>query len=168
MNKCHAILHGAINDNWFHLSSHIRIKIKLPASNTWSYSVWQNGCVDMSFWQSVVTSFLVKEEIPTSDTHSRLQLANGDACTDASSVRWCVRHFKDGNTDIANQPRSRQLEIQMSLKKKWTNTPTPSALSWLRCIHGTRAAEGSQQTSTLSSWNCKKLPHRGIQTCILE
>jgi len=41
----------------------------------------------MSFWQSVVTSFLVKEEIPISDTHSRLQRANGDACMDASSVR---------------------------------------------------------------------------------
>jgi transposase len=29
----------------------------------------------------------------------------GDACTGASSVRRWVNHFKDGNSDIADQPR---------------------------------------------------------------
>jgi hypothetical protein len=35
----------------------------------------------------------------------RLRGVYGDACMDASSVRRCVKHFKDGNTDIADHPR---------------------------------------------------------------
>jgi hypothetical protein len=72
----------------------------------------------MSFRQSAVTLFLVNKNIPTSDTHSRLQRAYGDACKYASSVRWWVGYFNDGNKEIANQPRSRQLEIQMSFETK--------------------------------------------------
>jgi len=48
----------------------------------------------------------VKEEIPTADIHHRLQRVYGDVCLGASSVRRWVKHFKDGNMSIQDQPRS--------------------------------------------------------------
>jgi len=61
---------------------------------------------DMSFRHRAVIEFLVKEEIPTAEMHQRLQRAYGSVCTGASSVRRWVKHFKDGNTSIQDQPRS--------------------------------------------------------------
>ena len=61
---------------------------------------------DVSFRQRAVTEFLVKEEIPVADIHHRLQRVCGDVCKCASSVRRWVKHFKDGNTSIQDQPRS--------------------------------------------------------------
>ena len=63
----------------------------------------QQGC---SFHQHAVIEFLVKEEIPTADIHQRLQCVYGDVCMGASSVRQWVKHFKDGNMSIQDQPRS--------------------------------------------------------------
>jgi len=63
---------------------------------------------DMSFRQRAVTKFLVKEEIPAAEIHQRLQLVYGSVCMGASSVRRWVKHFKDGNTSIQDQPRSRR------------------------------------------------------------
>ena len=60
----------------------------------------------VSFRQRSVIEFLVKEEIPAADIHHRLQCVYGDVCMGASSVRRWVKHFKDGNTSIQNQPRS--------------------------------------------------------------
>jgi len=60
---------------------------------------------DVSFRQRVI-EFLVKEEIPAADIHRRLQRVYGDVCRGASSVRRGVKHFKDGNTSIEDQPRS--------------------------------------------------------------
>ena len=61
---------------------------------------------DVSFRQRAVIEFLVKEEIPAADIHHRLQCVYGDVCMGASSVRRWVKHFKDGNTSIQDQPRS--------------------------------------------------------------
>ena len=61
---------------------------------------------DVSFCQRAVIEFLAKEEIPTADIHHRLHHVYGDVCMGASSVRWRIKHFKDGNTNIQDQPRS--------------------------------------------------------------
>ena len=60
----------------------------------------------MSFRQRAVIKFLVKEEIPAAEIHQRLQRAYGCVCMGASSVRRCVKHFKDGNMSIQDHPRS--------------------------------------------------------------
>jgi hypothetical protein len=64
---------------------------------------------NVSFHQCAIIEFLVKEEIPTADINYRLQHVYGDVCMDASSVRQWVKHFKDGNTSIQDQPRSSHL-----------------------------------------------------------
>src|SRR5215469_15109929 len=61
---------------------------------------------DLSFRQRAVIEFLVKEEIPAAEIHQRLQCAYGSVCMGASSVRRWVKHFKDGNTSIQDEPRS--------------------------------------------------------------
>ena len=58
------------------------------------------------FRQHAIIEFLVKEEIPAADIHHRLQRAYGDVCMGANSVRQWVKHFKDGNTSIQDQPYS--------------------------------------------------------------
>ncbi|PNF27435.1 hypothetical protein B7P43_G16882 [Cryptotermes secundus] len=60
----------------------------------------------MSFRQHAVIEFLVKEEIPPAEIHQRLQRAYGSVCISASSLRRWVKHFKDGNTSIKDEPRS--------------------------------------------------------------
>ena len=60
----------------------------------------------VSFRQRGVIEFLVKEETPAADIHHRLQRVYGDVCMGASSVRWWVKHFRDGNTSIHDKPRS--------------------------------------------------------------
>jgi len=60
----------------------------------------------VSFRQHAVIEFLVKEEIPAADIHHRIQCVYGDLCMGASSVRWWVKHFKDGNTSTQDKPRS--------------------------------------------------------------
>jgi len=61
---------------------------------------------NMSFSQRAVIEFLVKEEIPAVEIHQRLQRAYGSVCMGANSVRRWVKHFKDGNTSIQDEPRS--------------------------------------------------------------
>jgi len=60
---------------------------------------------DMSFRQRAVIEFLVKEEIPAAEINQRLQRAYGSVCMGASSVQRWVKHFKDGNMSIQDQPR---------------------------------------------------------------
>jgi len=60
----------------------------------------------MSFRQRAGIEFLVKEEIPAAEIHQRLQRAYGSVCMGASNVRRWVKHFKDGNTSIQDEPRS--------------------------------------------------------------
>ena len=54
---------------------------------------------DMSFRQRAVIEFLVKEEIPATEIHQRLQRAYGSVCMGSSSVRRWVKHFKDEKTE---------------------------------------------------------------------
>jgi len=61
---------------------------------------------NVSFRQRAVIEFLVKEEIPPAYIHHRLQRVYGDVCMGASSVRRWVKHFKNGNMSIQDQPRS--------------------------------------------------------------
>ena len=61
---------------------------------------------DMSFCQRAAIEFLVKEEIHAAEIHQRLQRAYGIVCMGASSVRRWVKHFKNGNTSIQDEPRS--------------------------------------------------------------
>ena len=58
---------------------------------------------DMSFRQRAVIEFLVKEEIPATEIHHRLQHAYGSVCMGASSVRRWVKHFKDGKTEAIQE-----------------------------------------------------------------
>jgi len=60
----------------------------------------------MSFHQRAVIQFLVKEEIPAAKIHQRLQRAYGSVCIGASSVQRWVKHFKDENTSIQDEPQS--------------------------------------------------------------
>jgi len=61
---------------------------------------------NMLFRQRAVIEFLVKEEIPAAEIHQTIQRAYGSMCMGASSVRRWVKHFKDGNTSIQDQPQS--------------------------------------------------------------
>jgi transposase len=63
---------------------------------------------DMSCRQRDVIEFLVKEENSAGVMYERLRGLYGDVCMGGSSVRRWVKHFKDGNTDIAVQPRCGQ------------------------------------------------------------
>jgi transposase len=60
---------------------------------------------DMSFRQNAVIEFLVKEGNSVGVIYKGLHDVYGDVCMGTSSVRRWVKHFKDGNTDIADQPR---------------------------------------------------------------
>jgi transposase len=57
------------------------------------------------FRQRAVIEFLVKGRNSTGVIKERLHGVYGDVYMGASSVRRWVKHFKDGNTDIADQLR---------------------------------------------------------------
>jgi hypothetical protein len=60
---------------------------------------------DMSFRQRAVIEFLAEEGNSAAVIYERPRGVYGDVYRGASSVRRRVKHFKDGNTDIADQPR---------------------------------------------------------------
>jgi hypothetical protein len=60
---------------------------------------------DMSLRQRNLIEFLVREGNSAGVIYERLRGVYGDVCMDVSSVRKWVKHFKKGNTDIADQPR---------------------------------------------------------------
>ena len=76
---------------------------------------------DMSFRQRAVIEFLVKEEIPAAEIHQRLQRVYGSVCMGASSVRRWVKHFKDGNTSIQDEPRSAGRNVYKEVAIMWKN-----------------------------------------------
>jgi transposase len=63
---------------------------------------------DTLFRQCAVIEFLVKEGNSAGVIYERLRGVYGDVCVGVSSVRRWVKHFKDGNSDIADQPCCRQ------------------------------------------------------------
>jgi hypothetical protein len=60
---------------------------------------------DTSFRQCAVIEFRVKEGNSAAVTYYRSRGVYGEVCIDVGSVRRWVKHFNDGNTDIADQPR---------------------------------------------------------------
>jgi hypothetical protein len=60
---------------------------------------------DISFCQLAVTEFLVKEGNLAGVIYEPFLGVFEDVCMRASSIRRWVKHFKDGNTDIADQSR---------------------------------------------------------------
>jgi transposase len=60
---------------------------------------------DMSLRQRCVIEFHVKDGNSAGVIYERLRGVYGDVCMGTNSVRRWVKHFKDGNTDIADQPR---------------------------------------------------------------
>jgi hypothetical protein len=64
---------------------------------------------NISFRKHAINEFLGEEEIPTADIHYRLQCVYGDVCMGTGSVRRWVKHFKDGNMSIQDQPSSARL-----------------------------------------------------------
>jgi transposase len=72
---------------------------------------------DMSLRQRALVEFLVKGVI-----YERLHAVYGDACMGASSIRRRVKHFKDGNTDIANQPHNGRPRTAATEHKKSTSS----------------------------------------------
>jgi transposase len=75
------------------------------ASNILVMHCEKMAVTDMSFRQCAVIEFLVRVGNSGGVIYERLCVVYGDACMGASSVRRWVEHFKDGNTDFANQPR---------------------------------------------------------------
>lgn len=60
---------------------------------------------EVSFWQNAVIEFL-KKEFPTLAMHMRIHCAYGATLIGASSVRWWVKNFQEGNTDNADRPHN--------------------------------------------------------------
>jgi transposase len=69
------------------------------------HALQENGCHRHVVSSSAVIEFLAKEGNSAGVIYEWLRGVYGDACMGASSVRKWVKHFKDGNTDIADQPR---------------------------------------------------------------
>jgi transposase len=60
---------------------------------------------DTSFRHRAVIEFHVKEGNLVGVIYERLRGVYEDVCMGVSSVRRWLKHFKGGNTDIADQPR---------------------------------------------------------------
>jgi hypothetical protein len=72
----------------------------------------------MSFRQGATIEFLVEEGNSAGVIYERLRGVYGDVCMGVSSVRRWVKHFKDGYTDITNQPRcGRLLQLNTTSRK---------------------------------------------------
>jgi transposase len=73
--------------------------------------------INTSFRQRAVIEFLVKEGNSAGVICERLRGVYGDVCMGVSSVRRWVKHFKDGNTDITDQPRCGRPRTNATSKK---------------------------------------------------
>jgi transposase len=95
----------------------------------------------MSFRRSAVIEFLVKEGNSEEVIYERLRGVYGDVCMGTCSVRRWVKHFKDGNTDIANQPRcgpqrtaeterNKQNVDELIRQDRWMTEKLKRSLEW--------------------------------------
>ena len=57
---------------------------------------------DVRFKQRAIIEFLTAEKVPPIEIHRRMQAVYGDQCVDVSTVRRCVRRFKDGELEQAD------------------------------------------------------------------
>lgn len=62
--------------------------------------------MDLKLKERVVIEFLAKEGCPPKEIHMRLKKVYGDAVMDISNVRRWVKKFSNGETEIADKPRS--------------------------------------------------------------
>ena len=58
---------------------------------------------DVRFKQRAVIEFLTAEKVPPIEIRRRMQDVYGDQCVDVSTVRRCVRRFKDEELGQAKQ-----------------------------------------------------------------
>src|SRR6478609_4556148 len=63
-------------------------------------------CVDNVFRQKSVIEFLTKEGATAKNISDRLKIVYGENSLSYTSVRSWVVHFKNGNDDICDKPRS--------------------------------------------------------------
>ena len=61
---------------------------------------------DNVFRQKAVIEFLTKERVSAKNISDRLKIVYGENCLGYASVKRWVVHFKNGNTDITDKPRS--------------------------------------------------------------
>jgi transposase len=73
---------------------------------------------DMLFRQRAVIKFLMKEEYSAEVAYKRPRSVYGDVCMGVSCVRRWAKHFKDGDTDIADQPRCGRLRTAANERNK--------------------------------------------------
>jgi len=73
---------------------------------------------DASFRQNAVREFLVKEELPATDIHARLQSEQGDVCMGGNIVRRWVKHRKDGSTITADGSSDSRPQNCLNLQKQ--------------------------------------------------
>jgi hypothetical protein len=120
---------------------------------------------DISFRQSAVIEFLVKEGNLAEVIHERLRGVYGDDCMGVSTVRGWVKHFKDGNTDIADQPRELLQLVDFSEKGETIN-----AARYVQTLHKLRRAlreeRPKQKTVILQHDNAR--PHTARLTLQVE
>jgi transposase len=62
--------------------------------------------MDARLKQRAVIEFLIKEGCSAVEIHRRLKDVYGDAVIDVSNVRRWVKKFRDGESEIADKPRS--------------------------------------------------------------
>jgi hypothetical protein len=72
------------------------------------------AATDMLFRQGAIIEFLMKEGNSAGVIYERLRGVYGDGCMGTSSVRRCVKYFKDGDTDIADQSRCGRLKLLLA------------------------------------------------------
>jgi hypothetical protein len=90
----------------------------------------------MLFRQRAAIEFLVKEGNSAGVIYDRLRGVYGDVCMGTSSVRRWVKHFEDGNMDIAYQPRCGVCILVDILEKR----DTISAARYVRTLNKLRRA----------------------------
>ena len=64
---------------------------------------------DVRYKQRAVIEFLNAKKVPPIEIHRRIQAVYGDQCVGVSTVRRCVRRFKDGELgqeDLSDKTRS--------------------------------------------------------------
>ena len=92
---------------------------------------------EVSFRQHAVIKF-PKKEFPTLVMHTQIQCAYGATHIDASSVRWWVKHFQEGNTDIADHPHNCHQPTASPYRNKGKINELPERINVWQSGNGSR------------------------------
>jgi hypothetical protein len=87
------------------------------------HALRENHCYRHTVSSRAVIEFLVKEGNSAGVIYERLYDVYGDAWMGFSSVRRWVKHFKDGNTDIADQLRCGRPRTQAKSRRAHQRRP---------------------------------------------